>query len=288
MTTNNNISVLPWYKSIEEQNHRKSYAYGEVYPLFAQAGLLLPFQIIREHRANEVTTVNLYQRDGQPVASIAAQMAEAGLTIVPFAAYGYDVILYPALFPLMSMFDGQYYMTLSDGVETWYSEVFTVVQDMAGYLKIEWYNDENLIFDGGQFVFANPRFHNFLYLATEVGKPEYTFEEEGESRDGFFFPEKQLSEKRYKCNILAPEYLCDVMRLIRMCDHVRVTDKYGRIYNCDTFLITPEWQEQGDLASVEIEFETDTVVKKIGRGYTVPSGGADFNEDYNNDYLVTT
>lgn len=288
MTTNNNISVLPWYKTIEEQNHRKSYAYGEVYPLFAQAGLLLPFQIIREHRANEVTTVNLYQRDGQPVASIAAQMAEAGLTIVPFAAYGYDVILYPALFPLMSMFDGQYYMTLSDGVETWYSEVFTVVQDMAGYLKIEWYNDENLVFDGGQFVFANPRFHNFLYLATEVGKPEYTFEEEGESRDGFFFPEKQLSEKRYKCNILAPEYLCDVMRLIRMCDHVRVTDKYGRIYNCDTFLITPEWQEQGDLASVEIEFETDTVVKKIGRGYTVPSGGADFNEDYNNDYLVTT
>lgn len=288
MTTNNNISVLPWYKTIEEQNHRKSYAYGEVYPLFAQAGLLLPFQIIREHRANEVTTVNLYQRDGQPVASIASQMAEAGLTIVPFAAYGYDVILYPALFPLMSMFDGQYYMTLSDGVETWYSEVFTVVQDMAGYLKIEWYNDENLVFDGGQFVFANPRFHNFLYLATEVGKPEYTFEEEGESRDGFFFPEKQLSEKRYKCNILAPEYLCDVMRLIRMCDHVRVTDKYGRIYNCDTFLITPEWQEQGDLASVEIEFETDTVVKKIGRGYTVPSGGADFNEDYNNDYLVTT
>jgi hypothetical protein len=73
-----------------------------------------------------------------------------------------------------------------------------------------------------------------------------------------------------------------------MCDHVRVIDKYGRVYNCDTFLITPEWQEQGDLASVEIEFETDTVVKKIGRGYTVPSGGADFNEDYNNDYLVTT
>lgn len=288
MTTNNNISVLPWYKSIEEQNHRKSYAYGEVYPLYSQAGLLLPFQIIREHRNNEVTTVNLYQRDGQPVASIVSQMAEAGLTIVPFAAYGYDVILYPALFPLMSMFDGQYYMTLSDGVDTWYSEVFTVVQNIDGYLKIEWYNDENLVFDGGQFVFANPRFHNFLYLATEVGKPEYTFEEEGESRDGFFFPEKQLSEKRYKCNILAPEYLCDVMRLIRMCDHVRVIDKYGRIYNCDTFLITPEWQEQGDLASVEIEFETDTVVKKIGRGYTVPLGGADFNEDYNNDYLVTT
>lgn len=289
MSNNNNISVLPFYTNINEQNHRKSYAYGEVYPLFCQAGLLLPFQIQRAHRDNTITQVSLYRKDGTYVSSLQFSMIEAGLTIVPFTALGYDIILFPAIFPISSivMFDGQHYLTLTDGVETWYSEIFTIVQDMSPYLKIEWYNDENLVFDGGQFVFNNPRFHNFLYFATEVGKPEYTFEEEGESRDGFFFPEKQLSEKRYKCTILAPEYLCDVMRLIRMCDHVRVTDKYGRIYDCDTFLITPDWQEQGDLASVEIEFETDTVVKKIGRGYTVPSG-MDFNNDYNNDYLITT
>ena len=280
---------MPFYTNINEQNHRKSYAYGEVYPLFCQAGLLLPFQIQRTHRDNTITQVSLYRKDGTFISHLQNSMMEAGLTIVPFTALGYDIILFPAIFPISSivMFDGQHYLTLTDGVETWYSEVFTIVQDMSPYLKIEWYNDENLVFDGGQFVFNNPHFHNFLYFATEVGKPEYTFEEEGESRDGFFFPEKQLSEKRYKCTILAPEYLCDVMRLIRMCDHVRVTDKYGRIYDCDTFLITPDWQEQGDLASVEMEFETNTVVKKIGRGYTVPSA-ADFNNDYNDDYLIQT
>ena len=289
MTYNNNISVLPFYTNINEQNHRKSYAYGEVYPLFCQAGLLLPFQFLREHRADSISQVRLYRKDGTLVATITQSMAEAGLQVVSFTALGYDVILFPALFPIsaITMLDGQHYLTISDGVQTWYSEVFTIVQDMSPYLKIEWYNDENLVFDGGQFVFNNPRFHNFLYFATEVGKPEYTFEEEGESRDGFFFPEKQLSEKRYKCTVLAPEYLCDVMRLIRMCDHVRITDKYGRIYDCDQFLITPDWQEQGDLASVEIEFETNTVVKKIGRGYTVPSA-ADFNNDYNDDYLIQT
>jgi hypothetical protein len=219
---------------------------------------------------------------------------------VQFPNDGYDVLLFPAIFPLSSyttiggqheaftQLDGQYYLeVVTSGNPTLYSEVFTVVQNMQPYLKIEWYNDEDLIFDGGRFVFNNPRFHNYLYFAAEVGKPEYTFEEEGEQRDGYFFPEKQLSEKRYKCTILAPEYLCDVMRLIRMCDHVRVTDKYGRVYDCDQFLITPEWQDQGNLASVEIEFETDTVVKKIGKGYAVPSG-TDFNNDYNEDYLITT
>lgn len=289
MTSNNNISVLPFYTNIDEQNHRKSYAYGEIYPLFSQAGMLLPFQIQRAHRNNAISQVRLYRKDGTLVGTLTQAMTEAGLQIVPFSAYGYDIILFPAVFPIsqVNWMDGQYYLTARDGVQTWYSEIFTVVQNISSYLKIEWYNDDDLVFDGGRFVFNNPRFHNFLYFATEVGKPEYTFEEEGESRDGFFFPEKQLSEKRYKCTILAPEYLCDVMRLIRMCDHVRVTDKYGRIYDCDQFLITPEWQEQGDLASVEIEFETDTVVKKIGRGYTVPSG-ADFNNDYHNDYLIET
>ena len=289
MTSNNNISVLPFYTNIDEQNHRKSYAYGEIYPLFSQAGMLLPFQIQRAHRNNAISKVRLYRKDGTLVGTLTQAMAEAGLQIVPFSAYGYDIILFPAVFPIsqVNWMDGQYYLTVRDGVQTWYSEIFTVVQNISSYLKIEWYNDDDLVFDGGRFVFNNPQFHNFLYFATEVGKPEYTFEEEGESRDGFFFPEMQLSEKRYKCTILAPEYLCDVMRLIRMCDHVRVTDKYGRVYDCDQFLITPEWQEQGDVASVEIEFETDTVVKKIGRGYTVPSG-ADFNNDYNNDYLIET
>ena len=286
MMINNNLSVLPFYTDINEQDWRKSYAYGDVYPLFSQAGFLLPFQIIRDTRANTITSVVLFRKDGTQVSNITNNMLEAGLTIVPFASFGYDVILFPAIFPMFSMNDGQYYVSISDGEETWYSEVFTVVQDMSAYLKIEWYNDDNLVFAGGQCVFKNPRFRNFIYFATEVGKPEYTFEEEGENRDGYFFPSKQLSEKRYKFTILAPEYLCDVMRIIRMCDYVRITDKYGRNYDCDTFLITPEWQEQGNLAKVVVEFETDTVIKKIGNGFTIPSGGGDFSDDYNNDYLI--
>lgn len=286
MTINNNLSVLPFYTDISEQDWRKSYAYGDVYPLFSQAGFLLPFQIIRSTRANTITSVVLFRKDGTQVGNITNNMLEAGLTIVSFASLGYDVIIFPAIFPMFSINDGQYYISISDGVETWFSDVFTVVQDMSGYIKVEWYNEDNIVFAGGQCVFKNPRFHNFLYFATEVGKPEYTFEEEGENRDGYFFPSKQLSEKRYKFTILAPEYLCDVMRIIRMCDYVRITDKYGRNYDCDTFLITPEWQEQGNLAKVVVEFETDTVIKKIGKGFIVPTG-ADFNDDYNNDYLIT-
>ena len=286
MIQNNNISVLPFYTSIDEQNHRKSYAYGNIYPLFAPADMLLPFQIIRNTRANDVTSVVLYDKTGKQVADITTNMKETGLQIVRFQSLRYDVILYPSILPMpLNQLDGIYYMALSDGVQTWYSEMFTVVQDVSAYLKIQWWDVENLVFDAGQIVYTEPNYKNTLYLCTELGKPEYEFEEDGEERDGYFFPEKQISVKTYKCTILAPEYLCDVMRFIRMADYIHITDKYGREYDCDTFLITPKWETQGDLASVEIEFKTNTVVKKIGRGYILGNKG-DFNEDFNTDFNI--
>lgn len=287
MIQNNNISVLPWYTSIEQQNHRKSYAYGTIYPLFTPKRTLLPFQIMRNTSSRDITRAQLYDKNGVLFADITTALKETGLQIVPFASLGYDVIVYPSLLPFaIDTPDGIYYARMTDGVNVWYSEMFTIVGDLSGYLKIEWYDVENFVFDAGQIVYQNPKFHNVLYLCTELGKPEYPFEEEGETRDGYFFPEKQISEKTYRCMALAPEYLCDVMRFIRMSDKVFVTDKYGRQYDCDTFLITPKWQTQGDLASVEIEFETATVAKKIGRGYITPGRKGDFNNDFNNDFKI--
>lgn len=287
MIQNNNISVLPWYTSIEQQNHRKSYAYGTIYPLFTPKRTLLPFQIMRNTSSRNITGAQLYDKNGVLFADITTALKETGLQIVPFASLGYDVIVYPSLLPFaIDTPDGIYYARMTDGVNVWYSEMFTIVGDLSGYLKIEWYDVENFVFDAGQIVYQNPKFHNVLYLCTELGKPEYTFDEEGETRDGYFFSEKQISEKTYRCMALAPEYLCDVMRFIRMSDKVFVTDKYGHQYDCDTFLITPKWQTQGDLASVEIEFETATVAKKIGRGYITPGRKGHFNNDFNNDFKI--
>ena len=73
------------------------------------------------------------------------------------------------------------------------------------------------------------------------------------------------------------------MRLIRMADYVYIWYR-GKRYAADTFLITPEWEDEGDIAAVNAEFETATVAKKLGLGYTRGQQG-DYNDDYNNDYL---
>jgi hypothetical protein len=281
----NNLSVLPWYTSLEQQNARKWWMYGKVYPLFTPAMFMLPFQIIREHDDSHgtITSFKLYKATGEEVVDLTSRM-NGFMTIKRFTDY--DIWIYPGRFPLFSRLDnGQYYAKISDGVNTWYSEIFTAVNDIQPYLKIEWWDVEDFVMDAGTIVYTEPLFHNILYLIADIAKPEYPFEEEGEIRDGYFFPVKQISEKRYRFHFLASEYLLDAMRFIRMSDYVQITYK-GQAYKPDTFLLTPNWEDNGDIAAVEAEFDTATVAKKIGRGYTIPSGG-DFNDDYSDDFDKT-
>lgn len=284
MIPNNNLSVLPFYTSLDQQNARKWWMYGRVYPLFTPAGFLLPFQILRIHRSGiAIATFRVYTKTGVLVGDFTQAIIEAGLSIKPFASLGYDVIVFGGQTPVFTQFEnGQYYAMISDGTQTWYSEIFTVVNDIQPYLKITWWDLDDFTMDAGTIVYKNPAFKNVLYLQSDLAKPEYPFEEEGETRDGYFFPTKQISEKRYRFNFLASEYLLDVMRFIRMADFAEI-EYHGQRYSLDTFLITPEWEDNGDVAAVEAVFDTATVAKKIGLGYIKAQRG-DFNDDFNNDY----
>lgn len=278
------MSVLPWYDSIERQNARKWWVYNKVYPLFTPAGFMLPFQVMREHRTNEIVSLRIYKRDNSLVGDFTQAIKETGLKVVnPIGVRNIDVIVYPGLLPAFTKFaNGQYYAIMSDSVQTWYSEMFTVVNDISEYLKLEWWDTDDFYMDEGVIIYKSPLFRNKLYLCADIAKPEYVFEEEGETRDGYFFPAKQISEKRYHFTFLASEYLLDVMRFVRMADYAQIT-KNEQIYKLDTFLITPEWEDNGDVASVDAEFDTATIAKKIGRGFTTATKG-DFNNDYNDDF----
>lgn len=284
MIPNNNLSVLPWYTSIEQQNARKWWVYNRVYPLFTPAMYMLPFQILRTHRTGTtISSFRVYTKTGVLVGNYTQAIRDAGITIKPFASLGYDVIVFGGQTPVFTQFaNGQYYAMISDGTQTWYSEMFTVVNDIEPYLKIVWWDLSDFTMDAGTIVYTNPSYKNVLYLQSDIAKPEYTFEEEGETLDGYFFPTKQISEKRYRFNFLASEYLLDVMRFIRMADFAEI-EYHGQRYSLDTFLITPEWEDNGDVAAVEAVFDTATVAKKIGLGYIKAKRGG-FNDDFNNDF----
>lgn len=279
---NNNISPLPFYDNIALQNHRKDYAFGQVYQLITYKNTLLPFQVVLAS-GTSVSWVRLYDFNTGKYTDITTSMKENGLQIKSFT--GFKLLRYPGTLPIIEIKrEGQYYIAMSiSGLGTIYSDVFTVCNKVDDYLLIEYSNSYNFELKNGVVDFSDS-FKFKCYLNTQVGKPEYDFEEEATERTGYTFIESQVSKKIYKFTFLAPEYLCDALRIVRLCENKKITSKL-QVYDLTTFSMEPEWEDQGDLAAVECEFETDTVIANIG-GYEPELVGGDFNNNFNNDFNI--
>ena len=165
---------------------------------------------------------------------------------------------------ILEGFTDKMYLELSDGIDTWYSAYFGFCEPC---MRIEWYDVDDFLFDAGAIAYSDG-YKNEMFFGAEIGMPEYEFEEEVAERNGYQFPISQISYKKYKFTILVPEEVCDVMRFIRLSDHIRISTK-NDTYEATSFLMTPTWAEQGYLAEVACGFTTDTVAKKIGKGVTI-------------------
>lgn len=283
MNINNNFTPLAWHQgNIELQSNRATYAFGHIVPLIAHRQTLLPFQIITETGAVDMSnyTVALYNVDGT------VKVADTGLTLVKLhivvrpadqqqgvAEIGYDVLIYngDALDEALPM--GQYYLVLTSGQNVWYSDVVTIVVNTLTMTRIEWWDERDLVFPSGRIVYRyisggqTVQYKNRMYFLEEIGMPEYSVEEEGDTRNGLFYAIKVLSGKKYKMQIAQlTEAMCDALRFVHLSDNVQVRDGYGRMYYCDSVLVTPEWQT-GAVASASVEIVTDTFVRQVGGGY---------------------
>lgn len=281
MTPNNNISILPFYSSLSKQNHRKDYANGNIFCLPTPLPVLPSFQIIKEYNADSLTSVAIVNLETNVSTDITSQVS-SNYHFNPDSGHQYVVVSHPYGQIITGVSIGRYYLVVTFGTtDIWYSDVFVFVNNITEYLKIQYFDKDDLILPYGKVSYAHS-FRWVLYLPTQLGRPTYEFEEEVTKRDGYDFQEKQISQKTFVINFLSPEYLLDAMRIIRMSDAVFISNK-GDSYYVDKFLMTPKWESDGFLASVEAEFQCDTVIKKIGKVFTASEIG-DFNDDFNNDF----
>jgi len=291
---NNILTPLAFYTDKKYQDRYKSYGYGEIYPLFAPNNKILPFQFevgfIYEVGVSYSNKLIYVRPDGTETTSV--ENLAINIDFITLGGRSYAV--YNGIYTgqgFSTINEGRYYIEATynknDVSYKYYSEIFTVVNTLQPYLCLKWWDEENMVMDGGVLIYEGTSYNsrdykNQLYLPTEVGKPAYEFEEEGEERNGYFFAEKQISKKRYQFNFLAPEYVCDALRLMRMHDYITI-ECNGITYYADQANVEVNWQTQGNLASVTVTFYCSTVAKKVGKMTPYLTGG-DYNDDYNDDY----
>lgn len=256
MYLNNSFNILPWYDSLAKRSSQKWYAFGQSWPLLCPKGRILPFQFVCEKIEILSTVFAVDVKTG------AATDLKVTPTVVPSTQA--DATYYVVKMPSTQVIElpvGLYYLRFNTSLGYLYSEEISIIDDAEECVKIEYWNEDTLKFTSGEINFED-NFKFELYLRTTIGKPEYEFEEELTKRLGYKFIESQTSNKLYKFAFVAPEYICDAMRLIRLCDYIKITTKFDS-YNALSFAYEPKWQEQGDLAAVDAEFDTDCIIQKL-------------------------
>lgn len=269
MTTINtlNVSPLAFLPAVQWYNHRRAYVYGSIMPLVVPLNRIPPFQIsIDASDGGGLNWVVVNLNTGVET-SISVEMLVTGYE--GFENNGRFILTYPGTvnLPGFDMIEDLYYIRFEDYNGNFiYSEIFAWQANLESsnkYVKVEWWHGENFDYPGGTIRYNFP-FKMWVYLYTDIGKPERMKKEEVEERDGRKLPLKQISWKVFKFEFRAPEYLIDAMDLIWQHDACTVTHM-GRVYEVEEFVMETEWLEYGDFGRVSVEFRTDTVVVVNGR-----------------------
>lgn len=265
MEVHNNFSPLAFRKKESKATYEKWYAFGKNYAIPASANTLTPFQF---------TELNIPVFDPDTI-EVEAVNEETGEVTKTGVYVSFDVmpehggVLYVS--PGKNSFrealpQGTYRARFSIGDQVYISTPFCVIpgiETSSKYLLIEYWNDEKIVYpDGFITTGANNDFRYQMYVPATICKPKYEFEEELTKRAGYKFLELQTSTKVYAFTFVAPEFICDAMRLIRLSDYIRISHD-GEYYNALNFEFDVDWQEQLYLAAVDCQFETDSIIQKL-------------------------
>ena len=266
MNTFNNFSPLAFREKSMKATYKKWYAYGKEFALPFSTTELPPFQFtVANLPSFDPTTVEVFlvnEATGTRVAT--------GVKIKVDSMDGHGSVLY------VSPGSNVYAKSIEQGVyraefaipegETYVSTPICVtdgIETNTNFVKLEYWNDEKLAYPNGFVTTGTDNDFKFqMYIPTTFFKPKYEFEEEITKRAGYKFLELQTCNKVFGFNFLAPEYICDALRLVRLSDYIRFTHD-GEYYNALNFEYTPDWQDNGYLAAIECQFETDTIIQKL-------------------------
>lgn len=265
MEVHNNFSPLAFRKKESKATYEKWYAFGKNYAIPASANTLTPFQFtelnipVFDPNTIEVEVIN--EETGE------AKKSGVYVSFDVMPEHGGVLYVSPGKNSFREALpQGTYRARFSIGDEVYISTPFCVIpgiETSSKYLLIEYWNDEKIAYPGGFITTgANNDFRYQMYVPATICKPKYEFEEELTKRAGYKFLELQTSTKVYAFTFVAPEFICDAMRLIRLSDYIRISHD-GEYYNALNFEFDVDWQEQLYLAAVDCQFETDSIIQKL-------------------------
>ncbi len=263
--------ALPVYRELSEgdrsnQNYNLCQCNGDLatwqLPLLTNSFLselkVPPFHIKRDHRVGDITAITLKSTDG----TVSHALTGWSNTLndlndpvtkdaVVFFAHTYTDIQ-DAFTDAGLLEPGKFfYLLITDGTDTWYTEIFVAVQpdadntdypadcgDSCGYVNLLWSNPGCTI---SETIHSNsPAFS--IFLPVNIAQPKYNYKPDTEDDgEGGVVKTFQRLEKRWEFFVRGPEYLADCISAIQMFSNVSLNFPNGDFVSCKDIEVEVEW-----------------------------------------------
>lgn len=260
-----NINPIGFVTDERQLSFNRTAAYGSRHPHPVPLGFISPFQIVRTSDESNVAVIKLHKRSDGTVIDITADMFSTGLEIKDFATY--KLWTYPGTIAISTagIEEGVWFMTLEDGSgNTLFREDWgwRNIAELEGMVKVEWFHQRDFKLPFGHIDFVAP-FKYWHYFDTELGKPDYPVERDVEERLGFEYLNYIVSWIEQRFVTAGDKNFMDAMSFVQQMDCVNVYFLGDKI-NAFRVIVTPEWEERGDLAAIEFEIRSDQVTTVFG------------------------
>lgn len=259
-------NAFRFYSDKSMQNRYFDYVGGNLrtWKLNTDVYRLLPFQIqvALNTEASDVVVKLCEALDDSETDISSYFVAGTDLFTADFTSYTY--LIYRRNQNLQTeLIKGTYYLKVTVGATSYYSEVFNVV-DPTGMIIIDYYHSSDI----GTIHYNNSgdQYTNKLIVDTKLNRPEYEYEEEGiEDGDVNFIPTFQRLVKKYKFIFYAPEYVVDAVSLIPFHDSITIYTDYAessieQLNVLNFYVDSVEWNETKGFAKVTCSFRTGATI----------------------------
>lgn len=227
-----------------------------------------PFQLKRDKTGASISAFTLRSTDG--LVTVSLSTAHFSLVDLDNPATKESVIFGGnVLSPAMETVPPKdYYLTVSDGANTWYSEVF-IFEDESSidptfpakcstmqWARLEYSSacivSETINSDGPSFLFLLP---------VSISLPEYKYsvEDSDDGQGGKQTLFRRL-DKRWQFFITAPEHVADALTAVQMMTTVIMSFENGDFVTCRDIEVSVDWQTTC-LAKITFSFTADLLTR---------------------------
>ena len=164
----------------------------------------------------------------------------------------------------------QWELTVDDGTNVWYSEVFEFVEEdpanstfpapcgTEGWLSLEWSNPGCII---SETFYHDSAGVMQLLLPLDLAQPNYEYKTDEENDgDGGQTKTFERLDKVWSFFIVAPEYIADALSAAQMFSNVSITFPGGDSIQCHNFKADVNWQTDC-LAKITCTFTAEFLAK---------------------------